>query len=182
MQTQLKKFQKRPLLFSLVFFAVVLTVYFFLHKLVVHKNIIAKQAQSAWQEEIDKRVELQSLERLLKATNMERSALDSHFIKSTDIVPFLDMLEKTADKLGAKAEVSGLETPKDNSSLIVAVRVDGRFEAIYKFLLLLESAPYELDIVALDMQKGADSVDEKGKTIPSAWAAVFKVKILSFIQ
>ena len=91
-------------------------------------------------------------------------------------MPFLDLLERLAPQVGADAEVLLVDKAKDGSLLSVDVRVIGNFEAIYKFLTLLENFPYELEIISVDIQKkGGEGVES------SKWEGVFKVKLLSFI-
>ena len=35
----------------------------------------------------------------------------------------------------------------------MAIKASGSFEALYKFLTLLENSPYELDFISMDIQK-----------------------------
>jgi hypothetical protein len=60
-------------------------------------------------------------------------------------------------------------------------QTSGSFEAIYKFLNLLENSPYELDFLSMDMHKMAPDVVVKGAQ-NLKWEAVFKIKLLTFVQ
>jgi hypothetical protein len=119
---------------------------------------------------------------LLKTTEPERILLDSHFIKSSDVVPFLDMFDKLAGAVGAKAEVASVVIAPDNSGLLVTIKATGLFEALDKFLMLLENSSYELDFISMDIQKSDVGVVSDKNTPSSQWSAVFGIKLLSFVR
>lgn len=157
------------------------SLFLFLYREIYQNSSTSEQMQIAWQNEAKKREELKSLDSSLKNIESEVALLETHFIKSSDIVPFLDMIEKLAPRVGAKAEVVLVDLPKDNSGLIVEVKATGFFEALYKFLTLLENSSYEIDVISMDMQKlGGEVMPDKKKTLPE-WSATFRVKLLSFI-
>ena len=112
----------------------------------------------------------------------EKILLESHFTQSSNIVPLLNTIEQLSLKVGAKSKVTSVDISKDKTILMVAVGTSGSFNAVYKFLMLLENSPYELEFVSVDMQKtGAPTVS--GKIIVSPqWEAIFKIKLLSFVQ
>ncbi|HEY4502815.1 MAG TPA: hypothetical protein VJC14_00030 [Candidatus Paceibacterota bacterium] len=178
MKSKFHKFKKMPLFLSIIFLLFSATVLFLLYRQIENNTLDSKQAQVAWQDEFNRRSQLQSLERSLRSVETERALLESHFIKSSDIVPFLEMIEKSAPSVGATAEVSLVDIPKDNSGLLVEMKVNGRFESVYKFLTLLENSSYELDFLYIDIQQSS-SGDIKDSS--SQWLATFRVKLLSFV-
>jgi translation initiation factor IF-2 len=105
------------------------------------------------------------------------------------VVPFLDTLEGLATKVGIKAETASVDIAPDSLSLLVKINTSGSFEAIYKFLTLLENSPYELEFTGFDMQK-EDSIlatpdlvlNKDIKKQNSKWRATFNIKLLSFTQ
>ena len=183
MQRNFQKFQKAPLILSLIFLIFSCLVFFFLYREIQNNRIVSEQAQTAWQDEANRRDELQSLNRLLKNIEEERELLENYFLQSFDIVPFLDMIEKLAPRVGAEAEIVLVDMPKDNSLLTVEMKATGRFEAVYKFLTLLENSPYERDFISMNMQKSSvGATAQSGEILPSTWSVVFRVKIVNFIQ
>jgi len=58
-----------------------------------------------------------------------------------------------APKAGTVAQIDLVNTLPNNAGLIVGMKVSGSFQAIYKFLTLLENSPYELDFLSMDMHK-----------------------------
>lgn len=182
MQNNFQKFQKTPLFLSILLLVFSCFVFLFLYREIQNNSRTSDQAQIVWQNEANKREELRSLDRSLKTTEQERALLEDHFIRSSNIVPFLDMVEKLAPEVGAKAEVIFVNIPEDNSGLVVEMKVAGRFEALYKFLILLENSPYELDFISMDIQKSNEgTVSDKKNSFPE-WSAIFKVKLLNFIR
>jgi len=119
-----------------------------------------------WSEEAGRRNETNSLNVLLEKVAPSMAILQTHFAKSSDVVPFLDTIEKLAPKVGATAAVDSVIASSDNTGLVVGLKASGSFEAVYKFLTLLENSPYELDFISMDIQK----VDKK-------WEAVFKIQL-----
>jgi len=131
--------------------------------------------------EARRREDILALNRLLQKVADDRALLEKHFIKSSDIVPFLDMIEKLALQAGVSAQIDSVNTKIDNTELTVGLKALGKFEAIYKFLTLLENSPYELDFNSMDIRKLASSV-VTGKTVDnSGWEAIFKIQLLSFV-
>lgn len=177
-----KKFKKGPLIFSIVFLMATLSVFLFLYRQIINNKSISEQTQIKWQEETAKREEVRSLERSLRAIEKEVGFLGSHFAQSSDIVPFLDTLEKIGSLVSVKVDIVSVDAPKGKVELLVDMKASGAFDKIYKFLLLLENSPYELEIISADFQKITDQ-DTSGKTvIVPQWGATLKIKLLSFFQ
>ncbi len=177
-----QKFKKIPLLLAVVFLGISSFSFYYLFTQINNNKKLAETMQNNWQTETSRRNEIESLDKLLKSTETGRVLLESHFAKSSDIVPFLDTIEKLATKVGARSEVVSVDILKDKSGLMMEVRSVGSFEAVYKFLTLLENAPYELEFTFMDMQNTNIQYDEEDKVVSSEWSANFKIKLLSFIQ
>lgn len=183
MQGNFKKFQKTPLLFSILFLVFSCLVFLFLHRAIKNNITDSEQIQTIWQNEANKIEELKSLDSLLEKTKEKRILLESYFIHgSDDAVSFLDMIEKMAEDVGGKAEVVLVDIPKDNSGLVVEMKATGRFEALYKYLTLLENSPYEIELISVDTKKLGGETSFNGTGISSLWSATFRMKLLSFIQ
>lgn len=173
--------KKGPIIFSSILFLISCFVFFFVYK-EIGKNVrVSEEAQIVWQTEADRRDEIKFFDRSMKAIETERILLETHFAKSSDIVPFLDTLEATADLANIKAEVSSVDIPKDKIGLVVAMKTFGSFSAIYKFLTLLENSQYELEILSLDLRKNETPDTREEGSVTSDWMAVFRIKLLSFI-
>ncbi|MFA6301372.1 MAG: hypothetical protein WC609_03430 [Candidatus Paceibacterota bacterium] len=177
----LKKFNKTPLFISLFVLVIFCTVFVFLYIKIDGNKKEAENAQTEWQTEANRRDEIRSLERSVKDIEVERNLLDSHFAQSSDVVPFLDTIERLASSVGAKPEIVSVNILKDNSGLVVELKASGNFQSVYKFLLLLENSPYELEFVSADIQNTEAQDAYDGKTENPTWEATFKIKLLSFV-
>ncbi len=175
-----KVFQKIPLLLSIIFFCISVFVWLFLFREIKNKNQELELMERRWQLEAQKREDIKTLNYSFKIIKEEKAQLETHFAQSSDIVPFLDTIEGLAGKVGAKAEVSSVDILEDSPGLMVGMKASGTFSGLYKFLTLLESSPYKLEFLSMDMHRET-GLDTKDTTIPK-WNVFFKIKLLSFIK
>lgn len=156
----------------------------------INNNIKATQSmQETWQTEATNRDKAISLSNLIKTIEPERTVLDTHFVQSSDVVPFLNTIEKLAVGVGVKAEVTSVNvTAEDNSSLEIEMKVSGSFESIYKLIMLLENSQYDLQFVSANIQHSDTNDEDISVTTKNAknqipqWTANFKMKLLSFVN
>jgi len=178
----LKKFKKAPLLVSAVFLIFSCLIFLFLYKKIDDNRKMSEKAKIEWQIEATRREEIRSLERSIRAIEKERNLLESHFARSSNVVPFLNTIERLALAANLKSEIISVDILKDRNGLAVAVKTSGSFESIYKFLTLLENSPYELEFPSADIKNtGALIVSGKKNRTPR-WEANFKINLLSFVQ
>ena len=170
-----------PLLLSITFFALSCAAFLLLYKHTLNNNKIFREAEVQWEKETLEKKKLGSLDQLLEMTEEERLFLDIHYIKSSDIVPFLDSIEKLAPQANTKAEVTLVNISPDNTSLSVGVTAQGTFENLYKFLTLLENSPYQLEITSMDIKRVTEG-EMPTKGAPAEWLVTFKIKLLSFVK
>jgi hypothetical protein len=135
-----------------------------------------------WQAEMSRRDSLRALDREAEMISNSKGLLETHFTKGSDVVPFLDNLEKLAPQAGASAQVDSVDATPDGTSLMVNLKISGSFEAIYKFLTLLENSPYELNFSLVDIHKLVTPESLPNNLKNSKWEAVFKMQLLSFVQ
>lgn len=157
-------------------------VFVFLYKKVDNNRKTSEQLQFEYQTEETHRSEIKSLDNTIKAVNSEKMQLESHFASGSDVVPFLNTIEKSASDIGLKAEVYTVDVLKDNNGLSVGIKVSGNFQAIYNLLMLLENSSYELEFLSFNLQRNTGPMDESIETSKTyTWNADLKVKLLSFI-
>lgn len=177
-----KKIREFPFLLSIVFLLFSCFVFIFLYKGINNNRNETQQLQTELQAEEAKRMEINSLENSIKNIGEDKDLLESHFIKSSNVVPFLNTLERLAINAGLKPEVTSVDISKDKSNLLVLLKTTGEFSATYKFLLLLENSPYEIELSSVDM-RNLDTQNASGNTVfSSQWKTSFKIKLLSFID
>lgn len=182
MNTQ-SNFSKMSLFLSAIFFCIFLSIFLFLYKAVDNNNRESQLKEEKWQNEALRRDEIKMLNRSVKTVKEERAQLETHFAQSSDIVPFLDTIEELGDKVGVKAEFTSVDILKDSTGLMVSMKALGTFQALYKFITLLENSPYELEFVRMDMQRETEPSNANGKNISvSKWRVTFEIKLLSFVK
>src|SRR6185503_21178190 len=109
-----RNLKKGPLFFASMLFLISCFAFYFVYREVDANNKASQELEIKWQMEADRRDEIKSFDRSMKAIEEERASLETHFAKSSDIVPFLDTLEATASLAGIKAEVASVDIPKNN--------------------------------------------------------------------
>ncbi|MGH7249515.1 MAG: hypothetical protein ACREGC_00930, partial [Minisyncoccia bacterium] len=166
---------------SLVFLVLCFGVFFFLYQMINNNTQKTQKNLVAFETEASRREDIRSLDRSLQKVADARAELDTHFAQSSDVVPFLDTVEKLAPEAGAQAQVSSVDTLPNKTGLVVGLKASGSFEALYKFMTLLENSPYELNFLSMDLSQstgiGADKAVGGG-----GWTANLKIQLLSFIQ
>src|SRR3989344_765602 len=177
-------FPKMPLFFSIIFFIFSSLAFVFLYKEVNNNNQKSQLGEKEWQAEALRRDEVKTLDSSIKAIEKERALLETHFARSSDIVPFLDTVEGLAPKAGVKAEVTSVDVLSNSNGLVVGMKASGTFNGLYKFLILLENSPYELEFISMNMQSETvvtvSNTEDKNALVPK-WNTAFKIKLLSFL-
>ncbi|MFZ3011551.1 MAG: hypothetical protein WA060_00940 [Minisyncoccia bacterium] len=176
-----KNLQKILLGVSIILFVIFSLAFVFLFKKINDNYKETNQNTIAWMEEERKREDIVSLGQSLQEIIDDKTLLETHFAKSSDVVPFLDNIEKLAPKAGVQIEVDSVNIKNNNTGLVVGLKASGSFGAIYKFLTLLENSPYQLDFTSMHISK-VQTGDTPGKnTKDSRWEGIFKIQLLSFI-
>ncbi len=174
-------FQKILILIPIILLLLFCFAFAFTYQKINDNNQKTQQETINLRTETLRRENIASLNQSLQKIAPDRILLENHFIKSSDVVPFLNMIEKLGKEVGVLTEINSVNTKTDNTELIVDLKASGRFEGIYKFLTLLENSPYELDFSSMNIHLlGLSGVTDKNTKDPN-WEAVFKIKLLSFI-
>jgi hypothetical protein len=177
--------QKKSLIISIILFVFSCFIFVYLYININNIKETSQLAEEKWQTEMADRENARSLANSIKTIEPERALLETHFVQGSDVVPFLDTIEKLAKEVGVNAEVVSVNPMKSSSSLVVGIKASGSFGAIYKLTTLLENSPYILDFVSFDIQNlNAEdpSVSKNSKTKAPQWTATFQIRLLSFIN
>lgn len=174
-------FPKIPLFLSILFFIVFSSVFVLLYREINNNSRKVENSIITLQTEAKRREDIISLNKSINKITNDKILLEAHFAKNSDIVPFLDAIEKLGPQVGAKVQVESVDVMAKGAGLMVGLKTSGSFESIYTFLRLLENSPYELDFTFVEISKlpGSDVVSKNIKS--SVWEAVFNIQLLSFI-
>lgn len=179
----MNNFKKISLPLSVIFFILLLVALVFLYKKINLNNEKAELSTIELENEANSRSQIRLLNKSIETIKGDKARLETHFAKSSDIVPFLDNIEALGPKAGVKAEITSVNILEDKSGLLAKISASGSFGGIYKFLTLLENSPYELEFIAFDISReGGSDVALDGTLVKNSnWQATFNIKLLSFI-
>ena len=177
------KTNKNLLIISIIIFLLFCGLFFFVYREIANNIKLAQQAQVELQKEAIKREEIKDFNNSFKLIEQEKNLFETHFAQSSDIVPFLNTIEKMASSVGTDVAVSFIEVAKDNSGLVIEMKDTGTFDQVYKFLMLLENSPYELKFTSVQISNSVIEELGKNKKIlkKKVWQAELKIKLISFI-
>ena len=178
MQNRQKKFSFS---LSIIVFIFLCIIFFFFYNEIKNNIQISKNIQNDLQKEIIKRAEVKSFNNSFKIIEADKILFETHFVQGSDIVSFLDTIEKMADSVGTKAEVSLIEISKDNTGLILEMKDSGDFSQVYKFITLLENSSYELEFNSVEMHSYTKEDGAKNNIQKIEWEANLSIKLVSFI-
>ena len=171
------KSEKIYLALSVVFLIILGFSFFILNKKTRNNLEIAKQSESNLGQEISKRNEIKNLNNYFNSIKNEKALFETHFVQSSDVVSFLNTLESLAKNAGTTGEVIDINLSDDKKSLLVEMKDTGTFPNIYKFITLLENAPYEIEFSSINIQ----NISEESNKTTAKWEAIIKFRLITFI-
>ena len=104
------------------------------------------------QSEQSKEVELKND---LAANQARQPVLNSYFVDATDPVPLFETIEGYGRDTGVTVTIDSVDIKKSPNRLVVSVTGDGAFSDIYRFIALLEAAPYEFSFSSASVRSAA---------------------------
>ena len=96
--------------------------------------------------------EASQIKQQLTDTDAKRLTLVSYFVDVHNPIPFEETIEGYGKNTNTQVLFEGLEVQQSPNRLDASFTVNGSFADIYKFLALLETAPYESSINSLSVQ------------------------------
>ena len=176
-------YPKTSLILSLLFLCVSLVAYFYAYKTINNNDAETRTKEAAWNKEAQRREEIRQLDNSIRIIANERATLETHFARSSDVVPFLDTIEALAPAVDALAEVTSVEILKDHTGLLVGMSAEGTFQSLYKFITLLENSQYEIEFVWMDIKRQSDLPAEGSRvSVAPIWDLVLRLKLLTFVE
>ena len=96
--------------------------------------------------------ETTQIKKQLSDIGTSHSILSSYFVDANNPVPFEELIEGYGKQTNVNVTFQGLQVGGVPSVLGATLATTGTFADTYRFLALLESAPYELSINNIDLQ------------------------------
>jgi hypothetical protein len=161
---------------GLVLYGVAL--YFNYHESLKNSNLIRDVEAQA-----DKNDKADTIRRIVLETVDSRSKIDSFFLPKNGVVDFLDKIENMAKAKKLTYKIHSInEEDFDGKTLVgpdylsiirITLQVNGSWNNIYNYLLLMESVPYRVDVVGIRITKAENLKNDAGK-----WSGFIDLNIL----
>lgn len=176
----MKKMNLKNLIFAILFLLITLVSFYLTIRQMNIYNQEFLNLTNEFKEKETKSNQIKALNKVIGEIGEEINILDSHFLNTGDLAPFLDELELNAKDLGVKAEVVSVDNPTEqNKYLSLNLRVKGSFNDLNKFLLLLENYKYELEVFEVKITRDSS---EALPGVSPLWSGEFRIKVISFLE
>ncbi len=114
---------------------------------------------------VEKKNEKEVREKIAEVTAM-RDTLISYFVDPNDINSFITYLEDLGPQTDTKVKIENFDiNPKTKNTLSVRMSVNGEFSKVMRIILLLENAPYKIQITRTYLNQQSDSSMVNTKTL-----------------
>jgi len=170
---------------SLLAFSIILSVAFLsawailVYKSYAMKGDIAKISQAA-DDIAAKDANLLSQKTMLRDLKDDVALVDGMFLSKDGIPPFIDMLDSKAQAFGIKADIGSINLEEGDAehlgTLKLHIKGQGSWQDSVKFISLLESLPYALQMDALSIARGEAKAGDKGSVW--SWDTDMSVKVI----
>ena len=126
--------------------------------------------------------ESNQIQKQLSDTDAQHTILISYFVDVNNPIPFEEAIEGYGKETNTKVVFQQLQVGTGPNKLNTSFAVEGTFANTYKFLTLLESAPYELSVNNLSFQSiGPVNLSTSTKISPVAnmWNTQISLSVYS---
>lgn len=169
------------IIISILCLSVCMFAFVYVLREIQSKNEAATQAIEEFKTESERINKISALNEEIKTIKDKTDKLDTHFAKSSDIVPFLDNLQSLGVLAGAPLEVSSVSLSPEGDTLDVEVKAEGSFVSVHKLLALMQNSQYQLQFSMVKFSTNTFlAADKKIKSSNPTWEAVFTIKLTSF--
>lgn len=126
--------------------------------------------------------ESNQIKKQLSDTDASHLILTSYFVDVNNPVPFEEAIEGYGKKTNVKVAFQGLDVKNSPNRLDVSFSTEGTFADTYRFLALLESAPYELSVNNINLQSvgpANPNSSTKVSTTKNLWNSQISLSVYS---
>jgi hypothetical protein len=130
----------------------------------IQNDVQAKQQSAA---------RIQESKSALDRALTDESSIRTYFVPTKDVVTYLEDLQQTGAKLGTKVDVASVssEPATPHAVLVLALSIEGSFDAVMRTLGAIEYQPYDTQITNLTF----DTTDTSSST--RKWSASVSVRV-----
>lgn len=180
------KISKDILMFalSIVVSIVSLVVLIFFFRTIDNKNKHTSAVMTTLAEKVSQKDNMQVLiEKINKFSEMDET-INSYFVNSKEVDLFLNYIEGLGQETGVTLKVNNFEiSPTQKNLLSVKVSTKGSFSNTMRTLLLIENAPYKVNVTRTFIEQQSeffnpDPKDLQKQTTSSFWKSEISFNVL----
>jgi Tfp pilus assembly protein PilN len=143
-----------------------------LYAYIFHSVSLIGQNSAALRAESDKLEHQQSqvlqLKRDLAANQARQPVLVSYFVEATDPVPLFETVEGYGRTTNVAVSIDSVDIKRAPDRLLATLTGTGSFVDLYRFIALLEAAPYEFSVADATLHAKAEGAWEARITLSIA--------------
>jgi len=158
----MKRSSFTDLIIALALTAAVLGAYLYWYAALTEASAEAALLASRIAEKSGDASRIAAAKTILATLSSEEAAMREYFVSTEDIVSFLEGLEATGKKSGARASVvsvsAGVTDSRDH--ILIAVKINGGFDAVLRTLGVIEYSPHDIVVTNLSFNAVPDAKSE----------------------
>jgi hypothetical protein len=135
----------------------------------MESDIVKRQAALDAATAADKSAE--AAEALLTGLQDKKTKLSAMFLDDDTLVSFLSTIENLSKTTGGAVKVLSVSNSPDKQSYLLSVSAEGKWQAVYQTLSLIETLPIPVSI------NNVQILHEKGTTATADWQGLFDFSI-----
>lgn len=161
-----------PIFAWLIFVSGLLFVWVYLYGMIGKKTESVNEIKTQIKNAELKMEQRRELEKLIGDVTVKKQKIDSVFLNKDKLITFIEHLEDVSRSASVILKINSEES---KGSPVFKLSAEGRYEQVFKFLLLLENCPYKTDIKNLSIQEQGSS-----EKVDRAWKADLELVLLSY--
>ena len=164
---------KKIIILAVTVNILVFIVWVFVAYLVFGEKTKMQEIASQVSEINRKKESLQNLTSTMSNTEEPRKLINSYFVDSSTKADLFEKLEQMAKEVGVNFSFNGAQ---EDATLKFDVSLNGSFSGVYRYLLLVESLPYKIEVEKTNFQFAP--LTDKGDS--GRWTANLVINVISY--
>lgn len=147
------------------------------------KNKYIASVASEFASASEKESKIADIKSVIRMRAEDKAYIDAHFVDGGDIAGFFGEVEDLGKQTGVLVEIGTADFTKDKTKkLRLVFKASGSFEAIIRFIELLENFKYELVQKRVAIEKDSMQVVSPDKGKPGiVWRGDFELELSSLV-
>ena len=170
---------------SITIALVALAVLIFFFKTIENKNKHTSVVLTTLAEKVKQKENMKSLiEKVQKVSEMS-DTINSYFVNGKEVDSFINYLENLGTSAGVELEVQNFDISTTSKDILnVTISTKGNFSNTIKTLILIENAPYKINITKTFLDQSTefsnpDPKDPQKQTNTSFWRSEISFNVLT---